>query len=369
MDRLGFASLALLALSASACGGTNPPTQEDDLAGYETLKTQLEGHRSELLTKPAQDFQVSESLLFYVTNSGGNPFLESYDDGTGKTVTYGFKPYLTGVNNPNPVDNINYVATGQIIASMNELDGASTYKVGEANAKLGKLTLPAPPYGQKWWEYTADGAFLYVAVAEADNTYHVKKWKQGDSASVDVAVLDDLIAPNQIGELQFLGVTGSRLYFMESGRVWFADLPATKAKWIENQQRPSALGTIDAGITYSIDRELYLRRADSGATENLSDKIRANAYQLNSTFKECHHPGAVFSYFGRGDRIYYIGNCGLFRYELGADKVTPLLLDARDNSIVYRTPQALAGGKVVVKGLQSTSGATGADGPMYLVAN
>jgi membrane-bound inhibitor of C-type lysozyme len=41
-------------------------------------------------------------------------------------------------------------------------------------------------------------------------------------------------------------------------------------------------------------------------------------------------------------------------------------LNARDNSIVYRHPTVLANGTLFVKGLESASGATGADGPTFM---
>jgi hypothetical protein len=54
-------------------------------------------------------------------------------------------------------------------------------------------------------------------------------------------------------------------------------------------------------------------------------------------------------------------------YDLATHTTRPVLLDARDNSIVYRHPVLLENGKLFVQGLESTSGATGAEGGWYEV--
>jgi hypothetical protein len=65
--------------------------------------------------------------------------------------------------------------------------------------------------------------------------------------------------------------------------------------------------------------------------------------------------------------VIYIGNMGVFAYDIKADKITPLLLSPvrADLRIDYRYPVALDNGELFVTGLTSTSGATGADGPTY----
>jgi hypothetical protein len=64
--------------------------------------------------------------------------------------------------------------------------------------------------------------------------------------------------------------------------------------------------------------------------------------------------------------IYDVASHGLFSDNIDTDAAEPVLLNARDNSVVYRTPTVLANGTLSVKGLESKSGATGADGPTFM---
>jgi hypothetical protein len=105
------------------------------------------------------------------------------------------------------------------------------------------------------------------------------------------------------------------------------------------------------------------------STKTLRDigaAIKASSFQLNSTYSSIHY----YEYDGtiHGDSVYgYIGNDGLFTFDLSSGDVKAVLLNGRDNSVTYRYPVFLDNGSIFVKGLLSESGATGADGPIYQV--
>lgn len=365
---LGF-TIAGLAGCSGAGGSSSgePQTQDQDIAGYETLQADLEGKRKVFLEGPAQDFTTAGNTLFWIEAAVGDPLLHSYDAASKQTTNYGFKVYLTGPSNPNPIDNVNYVASTSLIATMNQLDGANTYAVGSEKSELGKLTLPAPPYGQKWWAYGVNGGDVYVTII-LDEKYHLQRWTPGDAMPTDVAILDDLIAPNKMGEFHNFAVSGETLIFDEGNRIWLAQLTDAKAKWAKNEKHVGGVDFYAGGAVYSEGAEFWRYDAAKDTRENLSEKMRGGAYELNKTFAEAHHPASNSTWVKRGNTIVYEANFGIFSYDLDAATVEPLLLSARDNSIVYKYPTALENGTLFVKGLVSSSGSIGADGPTYTLA-
>ncbi|MFO0591646.1 MAG: hypothetical protein U0441_29135 [Polyangiaceae bacterium] len=359
-----FAAAALIGCGGG--GGSGAQTQEEDLAEFESLRAELEGKRKTFLEGPAQDFQAAGNLLFWVEAAAGDPRLHSFDQPASQTTDYSFPPFLVAPSSPNPIDNLNFVGSTSIIATMNVLDGAQVYSVGKNEEKLGKWTLPAPPYGQKWWSYGVDGGDVYAAILDDAGKLHLKKWTPNGAES-DVAVFDDLIAPNAMGEFHNFAVSGTTLIFDEGGRIWTAELGAPKAKWAQNDKEVSGAAYDKAGVVYSQGGDFWQYDAATDSRKNLSEKIKGNEYKLNETFKEAHYPTSTTTWCKSGDKIVYEANYGIFAYDIGADTVEPLVLDARDNSIVYKYPTALDNGTLFVKGLESQSGATGADGPTFIV--
>jgi len=363
--------VAAAACVTVACGGggddSDGTTTEADVAEYDALAAELEQQREVFRDGAAQDFAVAGNTLFYIDAGAGNPVLKSFDRSSSTETTYGFAPYLTGPNNPNPVDNINFFASTTVVASMNELDGVNAYAPGSAEAHLGKLVLPAPPYGQSWWAYSVSGGQVYVAVLNDAGKLELQQWTPGEEAASVVAVFDDLIAPNAMGEFHTFAVSGSSLIFDEGGRIWVAEIGDEKAVWVQNDQDVTGADFQPDAVVYSEDTEFWLYDRATDSRSNLSDLIRGNDYELNATFSEAHHPALDSHWSRRGSEIYYEGNYGIFAYDIDADTVTPILLGARDNSTVYRYPTVLEDGTLFVKGLESSSGSVGADGPTYML--
>ena len=366
-----FLTTVISALAAAALigcgggGGSGTQTQEEDIAEFESLRAELEAKREVFQKGPAQDFQAAGNILFWTEAAAGNPVLHSFDQASGATTNYTFPPYLVAPSSPNPIDNLNFIGSTSIIVTMNVLDGAQVYSVGQPENKLGKWTLPAPPYGQKWWSYGVNGGDVYAAILEGEKL-HLKKWTTA-GAETDVAVFDDLIAPNTLGEFHNFAVSGTTLIFDEGSRIWIAELGDAKAKWVQNDNEAGSADFEKGGAVYSQSADFWQYDAATDSRVNLSDKIRGNEYQMNETFKEAHYPVANTTWCKSGSKIIYEANYGIFSYDIATDTVKPLVLDARDNSIVYKYPTALENGTLFVKGLESQSGATGADGPTFIV--
>jgi hypothetical protein len=356
-------AFATTLLACGAEGSTHEQTVDEDIAQYEDLQKSLEATRDVFLKTAAQDFYAAENTLYWVEVGSGNPYLRSFDDAQKKRTDYTFKVYLSG----NPVDTINFHASSTMIASMNVFDGANTYAAGASEQLLGKLTLPAPPSGQRWWAYSVNGNDLFVVVNDAvSGKYVLQKWTPGQADPTNILTLDDLIAPNMIGEFLDFAIDGTTLIFDEGGRIWMADLGDAKAKWAQNDKEVGSANFYSGGAVYSQGEEFFRYDMASNSRENITDKMKAG-YSMNKTYTHVHYPDANGSWCKYKNKIVYHGSDGIFAYDMNSEKVIPLLLDARDNSVVYRNPTTVDTGTLFVKGLLSQSGAIGADGPTYSI--
>jgi len=368
-------SLSLLSLVSllGACGSSSDDdqTQAEDIAEYDALQASLDGNRSVFDDAGGQNLATSGNVLFWVDASAGDPVLHSFDTSSNARTVYTF-PIFMPIGMGSHTDKLNFQASSQAIASMNAADGAQVYRVGSAQSLLGKLTLDAPPFGQKWWSYSVDGGELYVAVQKPDDAkYTLQKWSPGGGAPSDVLVFDDVIAPNPLNELIDFRVVGNLVVFDDHGRYWMVDANGGKAKWVQNDRDVDSLAFASGGVVYNQGLTFYRYDFASDTRENLSDKLAANSYRINKTYATAHLPsagGVTWSMAG-SNTIVYVGNSGLFSYDFAADVVTPILLDPRTGATtVHYIDPVVAGKAVYVTGLESTDGSVGADGPIFTVA-
>jgi len=366
--RLVVVGTGLLVLAAcEPADGTETPTQADDLAEFDGLVESLEGDRELIVEGPAQDYAVAGSRLTWFDISAGNPVLRTLDDETGEQQRFDFAVHWPG-SPGGATDNMNFALDADITVTMNTMDALSVY-ASDTGRPLGEVVLPAPPYGQKWWAYSADGGNVYAMLIE-DGAYHLRRFAPdaGEDPGQDVLVLDDLIAPNVMGEFTTFTVSGDTLMFYEGGRLWVASLSGGKAKWTQNDEYVGSVDFTADDVVYSQGGRIFRYDVASDSREELTDAITAG-YTMNATYPEPHLPTATTAFSRAGDRLYYEGTYGIFAYDLGTEEVEPVLLNRRDNSVTYRYPTAMeATGALCVKGLESESGAIGADGPTWRVA-
>ncbi len=114
-----------------------------------------------------------------------------------------------------------------------------------------------------------------------DAKYTLQKWSAGSSEPKDVLVFDDLVLPNKLNELINFAVDGDTLIFDDHGAFWMASLTGGgKAKWVKNSQEIGGLAHDAEGVIYNEDKELWRYTLATDTRENLSERIRANPYQM-----------------------------------------------------------------------------------------
>lgn len=341
-------------------GGSTELSPEEQLQAnideYENLRLSLEGNRKEALSKSAMEAAGVGNRLFWLEFPGFEATLHSLDTDTGKRVDYAF---AIGDSNT-----WNYRATDSIIVTAHP-GGAgieySVYDINQPSALLGSFSMPSPGGGIGWYAYAPDGNDVYLVQTGAQNM--LMRWSMGAASPMNLFALES--AGMSVGEFWDFGVEGNTAVMIESGRIWSLDMAAQKAIWLQNETEATAAQWDDKGVFYLSAKGPFFYANQTGMSRDLPAEIKASGYSLNDTFNAIHeyHSGGA----RLGDKMAYIGSYGLFLYDLASRAVSPALLDARDNSIVYRYPTFLGNGKLFVQGLESSSGATGADGKWYEV--
>ncbi len=347
---------------AGAAGGAQ--TQEQDIAQYEALTTQLETKRSEFLTKKASNPNAVGNRLFWQEFDSISPTLHSFESVSGGQTSYDFSI--------GSQDDANYAASDSLVVTalrMGDKVVYSAYAVDAPKQLVASASIDAPQDEQKWWAYSTSGKDVYIVLARPGNNV-IQKWTPGSGQPADFASLDDAIAPNKLGEFRDFAVDGNTMIFDEGGRLWLLDLPTKKAISLQNTEESGSSFFGQDSVVYSeATKGLWLFDVASKTRKNLSDLIKANPYKLNKTYAEGHF------YTGNGwtrsnSKIVYIGQgSGLYSYDLVKSEIKPILLQPRlmTGSLFYKYPQILTDGTIFVQGLVSDSGSVGADGPLYKI--
>ncbi|HEY5923040.1 MAG TPA: hypothetical protein VIV11_15275 [Kofleriaceae bacterium] len=325
------------------------PTQRD-VDHWNQVSAELDARRTEFLGKQVQELAAAGTTLYWLDFTNESPKLMHYDGQTKLGYTFSI----------GGGDDYNYRASASVVVTAepgSDMVIYRAYSATAANQPLGTTSLPKP-VGAKWSAYAVDSGTVYIM----DDTT-LKRWQPGGAVTT-VTTLES--AGVQAGELWDFGVAGNTMVFIESGRVWSMDLAANKATWLMNMTQ--AGGSVDFrpdGVLFDTATGLAFYDYAQKQLIDLKAKIDANPFKINDTFAS----GAKFNQDFTRYKQYaiYIGNMGLFAYDMKADKITPLLLSPNKAEIRvdYRYPVALDNGEMFVTGLTSTSGATGADGPTY----
>ena len=350
--RYAFVFLAAC-LPMSSSSSTTDPNADDEQ--YSQMAGQLDKNRSEFLGKDVGSLAPLGNQLFWFDTTSFDPKLDRYDDGSKQRLAYAFS---IGSG-----DDANYRASAKYIVTAG-MDGLYTaYDATSANTQIATTTL-MPPTGVKWLAYAADGNYVYFVDTTTPGATAVLRWTPGSGAPQQITTLES--AGIQIGEFQDFGVLGNTMVFIESGRIWSFDLATNHATWLMNSTETTGNVDIEAsGIMFSTASGLEYWNGQS--LMNVTDFINKNPFQINATYATAAKYLQDFALYQH--YVIYIGNMGVFAYDLTADKIIPVLLEpiAGDLRIDYRYPVVLTDGTAFVTGLTSTDGAVGADGPTYEV--
>ena len=336
-------------------GSTGGDSTEQDIAQYEALQAQLEQHR-QVFKKGASELAGVGNRLFWLQFPGFDPSVHSYDATTSQQVDYSFS--IGGG------DKYNYRASEQLVVTAEPAGDKvimHAYAIGKSGQLVGDLSLPAPTDGARWWAYAPDHGDVYYVTTNAGTT--LWKWTPGNDTPASLFNLEDTGAA--VGEFWDFGVDGNTMIFIESGRIWSLDIAAKKSTWLHNETEASSAYSDAKGVLFSTATGPFFYGYDSKMLIDVAAAIETSGFSLSKTFASGHHYNQDLA--RRQSAVGYIANDGFFTYDMGANKVTPILLNARDNSVVYRYPVILDDGTMFVQGLESSSGATGADGPVYRV--
>ncbi len=341
-----------------------PDTTAADTMQIAQLRQQLDSLRSEVLDKRAMELEAVGNALYWKTYPGFSPLLH-HREASGQMIEYAFS---IGAGDDN-----NYRASQDLVVTATR-DSAIVYHAYDAHASnkaLGTWTFPTPSDEQKWWAFAVSGttAFVIAPPRDAAVAGHAV-WSCAPGA--DQRVLFTLEETGiKVGELMEFGVDGTTLMVIESGRLWHVDMALKRAKFMGNKTEIS--GSVDFtadGVIWQDMTGLKYFDSAAGALRDLSKELHAAAYKINETYKTSHYfyGATTGSNFARWkDWLVYTANSGIFAYNLKTMAVRPVLLDTNDDElhIAYRYPVPLENGSLFVVGLTSTSGSTGADGPVY----
>ena len=221
-----------------------------------------------------------------------------------------------------------------------------------------------PPAGARWSAYAVYESLVYIVDQSQPDRTALMQWQPLDGALTTVMVFES--ADITVGEFQDFGVFGNSMVYIENGRIWRLDLTTKQATWLMNMT--AVTGTVDIeqdGIMFSTETGLSFFDYGRQTLIDITQLIDRNPFVIDATFTTAAKYESGFARYNQ--YVLYIGNMGLFAYDLANDKIIPLLLEpiASDLRIEYRYPVALPDGTAFVTGLTSTDGAVGADGPTY----
>ncbi|HVY47540.1 MAG TPA: hypothetical protein VHB21_16740 [Minicystis sp.] len=341
-------------------GGSGGNTTQADVKQYDDLRAELDQHRSMFLKAGASDLTGIGSKLFWLEFPTYSPTLHAFDTTTNAVVNYGFSI--------GTADDYNFRASEDLVVRAEVTGGNIVYHafaVGQANDELGSFALAPPSDEQKWWAYAPDHSDVYVVTTGAETK--LLKWTVGQEAPTEVLTFEKIGI--QVGEFWDFGVDQGKLVLIESGRIWSVDLATQKPTWLGNKTEADGAWWDAKGVLYESASGPFFFDYATQKTTDVGKAIERSDFEINKTFSTSHlYDGSSSPSLARlGQHVGYTAESGIFTYDLDAGEVRPMLLDARDDSMVYASPVFLDDGSVFVKGLVSSDGAIGADGPVYRV--
>jgi len=350
--------------------GGGDPTQ-DNIDEYEALRVSLEMNRQEVLPATGTDSvsAVGPYLLWLDINQGWEAILHirRYPEGT-EIVS----PVPIGDEMTPPF----YRADGGFAMTALTVEGDAVYSVIDLhNGALIDEVSHTKPQSAKYDAYGVfDGDAYLVAEDEGKMIY---RWAAGTGSPTAIGSIDDTGA-NLGAWIAFTLVEfGGSLKLVALGTLgtYTIDLDTMAAKAIPLPIAPLEFGITDVGIAAIDGSDLWFYAWDSAEVRAIHDELESSDYNLNSTFANAHwvgSGGANVDVSMDGSTIYYNSVAGIYSYDVVSAAVTPVLLDDQTYSgssvSIHYTGINVSDGALTVIGLESTSGATGSDGPIYRVA-
>jgi hypothetical protein len=346
--------------SESGSGGGGPNQTQADIKDYDQTEADLNQHRTMFLKSGASDLAGIGTRLYWLEFPTYDPTLHSFETTGESTVNYGFSI--------GSADDYNYRASEDLIVVAEVSDDViyHVYANDQANTQIASFELPAPGEDVKWWAYAPDHQDVYVVTT--GNETKLLKWTVGDDMPHEVLTFEKIGIP--VGEFWDFGVDSGKVTLIESGRAWTVDLATQKASYLGNKTEADGAWPGSDGVLLETATGPFFYSYATGKISDVAAAIKGSSFELNKTFASAHlyDTGGDSPTMTRfQDNVGYIAESGLFNFNLTTGKVSPVLLDARDNSMVYGDPVFLDDGTVFVHGFVSNDGALGVDGPVYRV--
>jgi hypothetical protein len=363
---VSWLTLALAPLAASGClvygssHGTSSGGREqleEDVAQYDALRVSLEARRTVFKQGGQSGLTGVGTRLFWLEAAGGAPTLHSFETKASRQIDYGFS-IGSGAG-------ANYRAGEGLVVTEERVGGTvvfHAFTVDQPQGSAGDLSVPAPEGAASRWAYAPGGQDVYYVTTGTATT--LWKWTPGGGAAPG-RLFDLEDAGIMEGGFEDFGVDGNTMVLVESGQVWTLDIAAEKATPLGNQAAAQSLYPDRDGVLFGTAAGPFFYGYADQRLRDVGVAIAASGFRINATFANAQVYDQDLA--RDGSVVGYIGKSGMFTFDLGTGLVAPVLLDARDQSTVYRHPVILSDGSLFVQGLQSNDGEVGTDGPIYRV--
>ena len=367
---------AALGLAGCDLGGddgggssTTDPTQ-DNIGQYEALRLKLEQQR-ELVLPAGQvdDVRAAGPYLVWLDiyqGFSGVLHIRAYPGGEEVTT-----PVAIGDEQTPP----NYEISASLGMTARTVGGDALYTTFrlDTGAVVDEVMM-AKPAAAKYDAYGLFGEQAYIVV-EGEGLA-VYEWTPGAGTPESVGTLAGadlgafagfVVAQDQAGarRLVAVGTQGTYSFDLATGELTQVPLPVMVLEGAINEYGVAALD----------GRDLWWYGWGDTEARAIHEELAASSYLLNPTYAQAHLPGSGFASQDiaiAGTTLYYSSNSGIYAYDVVSKTVTPVLLDdvgyADAGLTVKYTGLAAGDTALFTLGLESMSGSTGADGPLYRVA-
>lgn len=351
--------------------GSGDPTQ-DNITQYEQLRMQLDAQRE--LALPADrvdDVRAAGPWLVWLDiYQGWSGVLHARRYPGGEEVV---SAAPIGDEDTPP----NYEIGEELGMTAVTVGGDARYTVFRlaTGAVLDEVTMKKPG-AAKYDAYAVFGEQAYIVVEDEDLAVYA--WTPGTDTPTRIGALGEagvnfgafagfVVTEDEAGTRRLIGIGTAGTYSM--------DLATTTITQVPLPIMPLEGAINEYGIAVIDGKDLWWYDWGAAQARAIHDELAAASYQLNSTFAQAHLVGSGFAAQDvaiDGTTLYYRSNSGIYAYDVATRAVTPVLLDdvnyTGSGVFVKYTGLAAGDGSLFAVGLESTSGSTGADGPIYRIA-